>query len=78
MTIGIILNYQIRKNIHLIETLRNYSANELIAIFEEILKEYIQTEEGNLFFEKNNKKITLHDFMEVGPIYQMKSAGHMA
>lgn len=66
MTVGIILDYQIRKSIHLIETLRNYSANELIAIFEEILKEYIQTGEGNLFFEKNNERITLHDFMKVG------------
>ena len=52
MTVGIILDYQIRKSIHLIETLRNYSASELIAIFEEILKEYIQTEEGNLFLKE--------------------------
>ena len=66
MTVGIILDYQIRKSIHLIETLRNYSANELIAVFEEILNKYIQTEEGNLFFEKNNERITLHDFMKVG------------
>lgn len=66
MTVGIILDYQIRKSIHLIEISKSCSENELIAIFEEILKKYIQTEEGNLFFEKNNKKITLHDFMEVG------------
>ena len=60
------MDYQIRKSIHLIEISKSCSENELIAIFEEILKKYIQTEEGNLFFEKNNKKITLHDFMEVG------------
>ena len=66
MTVGIILDYQIRKSIHLIETSEKYTANELIAVFEEILNEYIQTEEGNLFFEKNNERITLHDFMKVG------------
>lgn len=66
MTVGIILDYQIRKSTHLIETSEKYSANELIAVFEEILNEYIQTEEGNLFFEKNNERITLHDFMKVG------------
>lgn len=66
MTVGIILDYQIRKSIHLIEISKSCSANELIAVFEEILNKYIQTEEGNLFFEKNNERITLHDFMKVG------------
>lgn len=64
MTVGIILDYQIRKSLYLIETSKNFSTNELLAIFEEIVKEYIQTEDGLLYFEKNKKQLSLHDFME--------------
>lgn len=65
MTIGIVLDYQIRKRVYLVEAADNYSVNELIAIFTQIAQEFINTTPGALYFEKNNKKMDLHNLMEI-------------
>jgi hypothetical protein len=64
MTIGIILDYEIKKRIQLISSHIKMNKSCLINTFESIVSNYIKTEAGKCFYKKNNERITVHDFLE--------------
>ena len=65
-TIGIVLDYEIRKRVYLMQVENYPTENELLAMLESVARVYIQTAEGKQYFKKNGKKINLLDLLQLG------------
>ena len=64
-TLGIVLDYEIRKAVYMFSSDKEYGKDKLIMKFTQIIEEYVKTEEGKAFLKENDGVITLHDFVQI-------------
>jgi len=65
ISIGVVLDYDLRKSVHIFSMDKKYGKDELLVKFTQVANEYLKTEKGAKYIDEKKGVMTLHDFMEI-------------